>query len=557
MSDEDVDSESWIANPDSDLEVVIGEDDENDGMEWVPDDSGLERSIYSLGAIVNTYSAYMYDSPAELIGTRIIVSLKRNFLPLSQQAVYGFLVHPNLLEIRLELDDFDWTRPPVLIDVVHPILKNSYIGRPLITTIINDFFSPFYHPKSEYRSERRLLTPTGTADPEVLAGLVAQGYDAISASSALVLTDNNSEHAVRFLMTGELPDNRRLLTMEYGACPLLYFILELADAFLELSDHCCVCRAPLAPGLKPSVCNGTLCNFQLTGIGIGNSVFQEIQRDPSSADLVLSIFSAAIDTEFLNPAPPAELGSASAILAILENLPSMNDILMRANDDRQLLTLVGQDGLALLRWVLLSNRSHLISMPNAMRFKEFDSSRQFMTLLSSPESEDAFSRLKDTYGSLYLWHGSHGQRWHSILRNGLKNATGTRLQANGAVHGPGIYFARNSAISWRYSCATANRYARSELGKLLHIISLCEVANIPPDKQFRKSQGTLHCHRQVDKLSGGLNDHGWAYTLTMETACIVRFMMVGGNFAQDVVASPPHNIPTLRDVLELHAQAAL
>jgi poly [ADP-ribose] polymerase 6/8 len=343
----------------------------------------------------------------------------------------------------------------------------------------------------------------------------------------------------------------------FGACPLLYFILELADAFLELSDHCCVCRAPLAPGLKPLVCTDTQCNFGLTDIGIGNSVFQEIQRDPMAVDLVLSIFSAAIGSDFLNPAPPGELSSPNVALAVLSKLPSMKEILARAHDDRELLKLIGTDGIDLLRWVLLSNRSHLISLPHAMRFREFDSSRQFMTLLSSPEAEEKFGRLKDIYGSIYLWHGSHGQRWHSILRNGLKNATGTKLQANGAALGSGIYFARNSSTSWGYSHQSPNLYAKSELGNSLHIIALCEVANIPPGEQPSTKRKRSHCRGPDVELTGGLNDHGWAHTLTMETACIVRFMMVGGNFTCDVVSSPPQNAPTLRDVLEFHAHAAL
>jgi poly [ADP-ribose] polymerase 6/8 len=308
-------------------------------------------------------------------------------------------------------------------------------------------------------------------------------------------------------------------------------MLELADAFLDLSDHCCICRTQLAPGVKPSVCARPLCNFQLTQIGVGNNVYQEIERDPMAADLVLSIFSAALETDYLTPGPPDI--PIHECLRVVQTLPSMEDLVRHARNDQDLSKVISPTGLALLRWVLLSNRAHLIYLPAEMQLPDFPRSRQFMTLLSSPEAEDVFNKLKGKHGSFHLWHGSHGQRWHSILRNGLKNATGTKLQANGAVLGEGIYFARNAQTSWGYSHPSVNRYVNSKLGGQLHVIALCEVIQM--------------------QRAGGLKDHGWAHRLTKEEACIVRFLMVGGRFSRDVVAKPLQNVPTLRDVLEFHA----
>jgi hypothetical protein len=252
-----------------------------------------------------------------------------------------------------------------------------------------------------------------------------------------------------------------------------------------------------------------------------------------AADLVLSIFSAALETDYLTPAPP-DITQHDA-LAIVQALPSMTELLKKTRDDRDIAKLIKPQGLALLRWVLLSNRSHLIFLPEDMALPEFKGSKQFMTLLSSPEAENVFNRLKEKCGSFHLWHGSHGQRWHSIVRNWLKNATGTKLQANGAALGEGIYFARDSSTSWGYSRESPNNYKASVLGGRLHIISLCEV---------------------IQLKTGALKDHGWAHTLTNEDAVIVRFLMVGGGFARDVVANPLQRVPTLKDVLEFHASFA-
>jgi poly [ADP-ribose] polymerase 6/8 len=517
-----------------DDEIEIG--DYVDGSCIFDSDSqfdAVDQAYAAFAAGVNTYSAYIYDSPAELVNCRVFVDLKRSFLPLSMQVVYGFTVHPNLLHIELELEAFSWSRRPTHLDIAHPVLGNAFVGRPFVMSVIDTFFTPFYHPKSEYRSARFYLTPTGTADPVKLRYVVSQGFSQASASKALVLSLNKVGKAINFLRTGELPDTGKSLTVDYTACPLLFLMLELAEAFLDLSDHCCICRDPLPPGVKPSVCAKQLCNFQLSRIGVGNSVYQEIRRDQMAADLVLSIFSAALETDYLTPAPP-DIPQHEA-RAIVQALPSMADLLKKTRDDRDISRLIKPQGLALLRWVLLSNRSHLIFLPDDMALPEFKGSKQFMTLLSSPEAENIFNRLKEQYRSFHLWHGSHGQRWHSIVRNGLKNATGTKLQANGAAFGEGIYFARDSSTSWGYSRESPNNYKASALGAKLHIISLCEV---------------------IQLKNGALRDHGWAHTLINEDAVIVRFLMVGGGFARDVVANPLQRVPTLRDVLEFHASCA-
>jgi poly [ADP-ribose] polymerase 6/8 len=514
-----------------DDEVEIG-DQVDDSCVWAPDSQldSVDHAYTAFAAGINTYSAYIYDSPAELVNYRVLVDLKRSFLPLSMQAAFGFTVHQNLLHIELELDAFSWSRRPKHLNIAHPVLGNAFVGRPFVMSVVDTFFTPFYQPKSEYRSARFYLTPTGTADPVKLRQVVSQGFSEASASKALVLSLNNVDKAIDFLRTGELPGAEKSLTIDYTTCPLLFLMLELAEAFLDLSDHCCICRDKLPPGVKPSVCAKPLCNFQLSQIGVGNNVYQEIRRDQMAADLVLSIFSAALETDYLTPAPP-DITQQEA-LAIVQILPSMADLLKKTRDDREIAKLIQPQGLALLRWVLLSNRSHLIFLPDEMALPEFKGSKQFMTLLSSPEAENVFNRLKEKNGSFHLWHGSHGQRWHSIVRNGLKNATGTQLQANGAALGEGIYFARDSSTSWGYSRESPNNYKASALGTRLHIISLCEVIKL---------------------RTGALKDHGWAHTLTNEDAVIVRFLMVGGGFARDVVANPLQRVPTLRDVLEFQA----
>jgi hypothetical protein len=184
----------------------------------------------------------------------------------------------------------------------------------------------------------------------------------------------------------------------------------------------------------------------------------------------------------------------------------------------------------------------LIHLEGNLELKEFAGCQQFMALLSSLEAEEVFHALKEKYGSFH---------------QGLRNLTGTPDRANGAALGAGIYFAKEAATSWGYSQASAtNIYVQSDLGKVLTIVSLCEAAKVPsrhvtvtlPPKPGETGKRTVE---------GSLLDHGWAHTLTMEEACIVRFLFVGGGgFTRDVVADPLKKVPTLRDVLEFQAQSA-
>jgi hypothetical protein len=317
----------------------------------------------------------------------------------------------------------------------------------------------------------------GAARGDDIELLAQNGFDRRRAARALVLCDHDIVSAADFLNTGLAPTRTIHITVGYTECPLLYLVLEVADAFLDLQDHLCICCTPMLPGFKPPLCTKELCTFQLTRIGGGgNSVYQEIARDPLIADLMISILATALTGQFVDDDLPPIRGSPEQMVHFFGMIPSMRELL---HDDRGLAALLGERGLDLVRWILLSNRSHLISLPSTMCMREFGDSTQFLTLLASPEAEDIFQKLKAEFGSCFLWHGSGAERWHSIVRTGLRNATGTALQANGAAHGSGIYLTSSSNVSWQYSKSSNNNYKKSNLKSPLDVMALCEVANIP------------------------------------------------------------------------------
>ncbi len=52
---------------------------------------------------------------------------------------------------------------------------------------------------------------------------------------------------------------------------------------------------------------------------------------------------------------------------------------------------------------------------------------------------------------MIYYSGSHIENWHSIMRIGLINASGTKHQVHGAAYGNGIYLSPHASVSFGYS----------------------------------------------------------------------------------------------------------
>ena len=76
---------------------------------------------------------------------------------------------------------------------------------------------------------------------------------------------------------------------------------------------------------------------------------------------------------------------------------------------------------------------------------------RYHLLTAPPKREAIFSQQKEVHGTKFAFHGSRVENWHSILRNGLVNASGTKMQVNGAAYGSGVYLSPMAALSIKYS----------------------------------------------------------------------------------------------------------
>lgn len=128
--------------------------------------------------------------------------------------------------------------------------------------------------------------------------------------------------------------------------------------------------------------------------------------------------------------------------------------------------------LALLNWIVASNRSFIVQdgpIPDGQSPAggAADSPSivqgmgagwmQFRFAQGSPEKEEAFfkelTKLKEingqpkTHPSLFAWHGSPLENWHSIIRTGLDFST----TLHGRAYGNGVYLGKEFSTSQGYT----------------------------------------------------------------------------------------------------------
>ena len=156
----------------------------------------------------------------------------------------------------------------------------------------------------------------------------------------------------------------------------------------------------------------------------------------------------------------------------------------------------------LMNWIIESNRATIGTIPREHHLSVMGSTNQYILLLDAPEKESVFQSLKAKHGTTFGFHGSVHSNWHSILRNGLKNASGSKFQLNGAAHGSGVYLHRNSSYSYGYSLNYRSKKGEKEINAQFICLAICEAIN------------------------EGINHHGKIMVVPDESKVCTRFLMV-------------------------------
>eukprot|EP01114_Cavostelium_apophysatum_P018829 TRINITY_DN5911_c0_g1_i1.p1 TRINITY_DN5911_c0_g1~~TRINITY_DN5911_c0_g1_i1.p1 ORF type:complete len:741 (-),score=192.10 TRINITY_DN5911_c0_g1_i1:3-2225(-) len=314
--------------------------------------------------------------------------------------------------------------------------------------------------------------------------------------------------------------NKALSSHKTHNIPSTYGLLVMIATYLRqrlphLNDYCVICDQPhvFANGnmLKPAVCARDLCVFSFQTLGVAGEFVDSIATGAEVVDLLISFATIAAKSarkelifepypNIFDPNDPKrpilsptnkDFGLLNTILSkfpSVEQMSKSKDFTdMRTKMDR-----ANPHAFNLMQWIITSNRSHIVKINTDKQIKSMATPHQYLLLSAPPEKEALFKSLKAKHGSVYAFHGSSSENWHCILRVGLKNASGTKLQVNGAAHGAGIYLSPHAATSFAYcrmnvqpqsnkhSQNVGNQFLNSEN---INCIAICEVIN----HEIRKS----------------------------------------------------------------------
>ncbi|KAM7396896.1 hypothetical protein PAMP_019901 [Pampus punctatissimus] len=340
-------------------------------------------------------------------------------------------------------------------------------------------------------------------------------------------------------------------TLQHG---FLVQIMRYAEQRIPtLNEYCVICDEQHVfqngPTLKPAVCTRELCVFSFYTLGVMSGVTEEVATGAEVVDLLVAMCRAALQSSRKNiifePYPSVVDPYNPKTLAFSPKRKSY-DRLQKALDSVLLIRRIAQgpyseikkqmdqiDPLAypLLQWILASNRSHIVKLPLNRQLKFMHTPHQFLLISSPPSKEARFQTARKLYGSTFAFHGSHIENWHSILRNGLINASYTKLQLHGAAYGKGIYLSPISSISFGYSDMGKGQHqvpTKEELMKKNNRINKIKQEE-PEQTRFLQSRN-LNCIALCEVITSKcLQKHGNIWVCPISDHVCTRFLFVYEN----------------------------
>ena len=257
-------------------------------------------------------------------------------------------------------------------------------------------------------------------------------------------------------------------------CPLKkgdWVALELPDETDSPSFHCRI-QDTLGPSAKtgPLVRPGT-------------------QKETNTAKWT-TVFIDKYTNNFDDLSDADKRGTVQRLLALLPSVQKMKAYLSQQStpDLSRWVDRISPAALSILRWTLASNRSCIVEVEPEKAVHGMSGYMQFRFAMGAPDKEHRFlkavkettTRLKSKYPTMYAWHGSMIQNWHSIIREGLHfNET-----MNGRAFGHGVYHSPHYSTSLGYSgmhystAAGSHMWPSSDL-QISGAIALNEIVNSP------------------------------------------------------------------------------
>lgn len=322
---------------------------------------------------------------------------------------------------------------------------------------------------------------------------------------------------------------------------LVWILMYCKQRLSTLHHFCVACDTPLicGPVDKPSICEKVSCSNKIQTFKARGMSDCDVEKigGPQIPALLVTMAKAACTAEerqvrkgIFRPFPAVADPSNRDTLALNPENPDMNrckEALSKLSDlssestltYAQLQNLDDDVSYPLLKWLIESNQSTYVPLSDMTRLDFMKAKHQFLLTRSPPAKEVIFREAKRKYGSRFAFHGSPIENWHSIIRNGLMNASGTQLELNGAAHGSGVYMSPQIELALSY-CKHKNQGISQQLSAhtSLTCLTLVEVID----------------HPELNMTNNGIHD---IWVITNPDHVCTRFIFVFENDATNLLES--------------------
>lgn len=239
-------------------------------------------------------------------------------------------------------------------------------------------------------------------------------------------------------------------------CDLIILLNEIIP---DVYNKCTICGTHILSSNVVDTCGDLGCVNRSLKLVTNNYVCDYFNRDENVFTLLLYTSYSCLkhpNADLVMKPFPQLAESVTELGNILKynisNLNNLITIISSAKNDLDLQKKLGKTEYGFLKFVLKTNNTNLISS------KLFDKNNNENTTAFASQDVVCYDvrhepLLENKFGSSelrYLFHGSSLANWYAILRNGLKNCSGTKLMANGQAYGSGVYLSDSASMSFGY-----------------------------------------------------------------------------------------------------------
>lgn len=250
-------------------------------------------------------------------------------------------------------------------------------------------------------------------------------------------------------------------------------------------NHYCICCHNRLDFQSDSyiACSNDDCQYKYEEIIVGNKVIEKVKDDPMICEFLIQSAIDAINSgreyDIFEPFPMYfmlrqtkvkrgkmsklegenydHLKDFSRIKKLIDTLDINNFITQcsQYKTDFDLSNKIGKELYILIRFILMSCKVEIQKNDDLLGIQ---SDHYTIYKIGHPmDKEEEFKGLIGDQKTGFLFHGSRWGNWFSILRNGLKNCSGSKLMTAGQAYGSGIYLSGDINVSYGYGLSTNHK----------------------------------------------------------------------------------------------------